>query len=184
MSLKRYERNPFTIGMTVPIRGKQIKLSALGKDDNILVNQTTGELHGTHVITYKKVDSEQFVKLFTANIGLTFNLNSAGIKSFNVLMWAIQHKALGKDIVLLDSYLLEDFLKSHNPSLKLSSTTFKRGLTELEKAQLIAKGIRKGWYYINLNFCFNGDRIAFTTLIEREGSDESLKKLEESSSQG
>ena len=169
MILKRYEQNPFILGMIVPVKGKQIRLSQLGKDDNILINQNTGEVRGTHVVTYKSVDSEQFVKLFTANIGLTFNLNSAGIKAFNVLMWAIQNKAMGKDMVLLDSYLLDDFLENNNASLELSSTTFKRGLNELEKAKLIAKGVRKGWYYINLNFCFNGDRVAFTTLIEKNG---------------
>jgi len=169
MNLKRYKENPFRLGMLVPIKGKQIQLSQLGRENNVLINQTTGEVQRTHVVTYKKVDSEQFVKLFTANIGLTFNLKSAGIKAFNVLIWAIQHKALGKDIVLLDSYLLEDFMNSNNDSLKLSLTTFKRGLSELEDSQLIAKGVRKGWYYINLNFCFNGDRIAFTTLIEKEG---------------
>ena len=172
MNLKRYKENPFRLGMLVPIKGKQIQLSQLGRDNNVLINQSTGEVQGTHVVTYKKVDSEQFVKLFTANIGLTFNLKSAGIKAFNVLIWAIQHKALGKDIVLLDSYLLEDFIKSNNDSLKLSLTTFKRGLSELEGSQLIAKGVRKGWYYINLNFCFNGDRIAFTTLIEKEEVEE------------
>ncbi len=170
MFLKRYEKNPFILGMSFPIKGKRIQLSRLGQDDNVLVNQSTGEVQGTHVVTYKSVDSEQFIKLFTSNIGLTFNLNAAGIKAFNVLMWAVQHKALGKDIVLLDSYLLEDFIKSNDHSLNLSLTTFKRGLNELEKSKLIAKAIRKGWYYINLNFCFNGDRIAFTTLIEKNNS--------------
>ncbi len=46
--------------------------------------------------------------------------------------------------------------------------TFKRGMNELEKAQIIAKTMRKGRYFINPNFMFNGDRIAFTTLIERK----------------
>jgi len=31
--------------------------------------------------------------------------------------------------------------------------------------------MRKGRYYINPNFVFNGDRIAFTTLIERKQPD-------------
>jgi hypothetical protein len=28
--------------------------------------------------------------------------------------------------------------------------------------------MRQGWYFINPNFLFNGDRIAFTTVIERK----------------
>lgn len=167
----RYAENPFIEDMIVPVRDQQVKLSRLGKDDNILINQTTGEVQGTHVTTYKKVDADKFVKLFAANIAMTFDLNAAGIKVFNVLIWIVQNKAIGKDLLPLDTYSLEDFIAYHKdrePPIKLSYTVFKRGLLELERAQIIAKSIRPGWYFINPNFCFNGDRIAFTTLIEKE----------------
>ena len=49
-----------------------MQISRLGRDDNILVNQNTGEILGTHVTTYKRVDADQFVKLFTANVAMTF----------------------------------------------------------------------------------------------------------------
>ena len=183
MSLKRFKTNPFIEGMIVPVKGQQVKLSRLGKDDSILVNQNTGEVQGTHVTTYRKVDGEQFIKLFTANIALTFDLSSAGIKSFNVLLWVVQNQAISKDLVVLDQMMLEDFLVAQNRPLKLSLATFKRGLNELEKAQIIAKSMRKSFYYINPNFVFNGDRIAFTTLIERkkEGDADDQQELEFSS---
>ncbi|MFZ7226853.1 replication/maintenance protein RepL, partial [Avibacterium avium] len=171
MSLQRYETNPFLQQMTIPVKDKRVQISRLGRDDNVLVNQNTGEILGTHVTTFKRVDSEQFVKLFTANIGLTFDLSSSGIKAFNVLLWAVQNQALAKDQVLLDSMMLDDFLKDYG-NLKLSYTTLKRGINELEKAQIIAKTMRKGFYFINPNFVFNGDRIAFTTLIERKRQDQ------------
>lgn len=167
MSLVRYETNPFLENMVVPIKGRQVRLSRLGKDSNVLVNQGTGEVLGTHVTTYKSVDGEQFVKLFTANIGLAFNLTSAGIKTFTVLMWTVQHSALAKDEVPLDTFTLQRFL-TEQAGKKLSIATFKRGITELEGAQIIAKTVRKGFYFINPNFVFNGDRIAFTTVIERK----------------
>jgi len=66
MSLERYKKNPFLENMIVPVKGKQVQLSRLGRDENILVNHKTGEIQGTHVTTVKRVDSEQFVKLFTA----------------------------------------------------------------------------------------------------------------------
>lgn len=165
MSLERYEKNPFIKDMIVPINGRKVRLSSLGGDENVLVNQRTGEVHGTHVTTMKRVDSEQFVKLFTANIAMTFDLTSAGIKAFTVLLWVVQNQALSKDTVVLDLLMLEDFLKEQ--SLKLSHATFKRGLNELEKTKIIAKTMRKSFYFINPNFVFNGDRVAFTTLIER-----------------
>ncbi len=170
MKEKRYGENPFRDNMMLPISTKSIRLSRLGKDDNVLVNQSTGEIRGTHVTTYKRVDSEQFIKLFTANIALTFELRAAGIKAFNVLVWAVQNKAMDKDLVPLDKIVLDEFLENHRDRerpIKLSLPTFWRGLAELEKSQIIAKYLRKGWYYLNPNFCFNGDRIAFTTLIEK-----------------
>ena len=97
----RYAENPFIEDMIVPVRDQQVKLSRLGKDDNILINQTTGEVQGTHVTTYKKVDADKFVKLFAANIAMTFDLNAAGIKVFNVLIWIVQNKAIGKIYCLL-----------------------------------------------------------------------------------
>lgn len=171
----RYDKNPFIENMVVPIGKRSVKLSPLGRDDNILVNEATGEVRGTHVTTYRKVDSEKFVKLFTANIALTFNLNAAGIKSFNVLMFAIQSQAINRDVVTLDKFTLEDFLAVH--SLKLSYATFMRGLKELEQAKIIAKHKKRGDYFINPNFVFSGDRIAFTTVIERQDISEEQQEL-------
>lgn len=164
----RYEENPFIEDMVVPIRGQRVQMSRLGRDDNILVNQSTGEVQGTHITTYKKVDSEQFIKLFTANIALTFELGAAGIKAFSVLAWILQDRSISKDLVPLDKFVLDDFLKAQSTKLALSPPTFARGIAELEKAKIIAKHVRIGWYFINPNFVFNGDRIAFTTVIERK----------------
>lgn len=171
----RYANNPFIENMVVPIRGQKVQLSKLGNDDNVLVNQSTGEVHGTHVTTYRRVDAEQFVKLFTANIALTFDLKAAGIKAFNVLVWMLQNRAVSKDLIPMDKFALEEFLSAHDdrkPPIKLSQPTFWRGLAELEAAQIVAKHVRQGWYFINPNFVFNGDRIAFTTVIERKQDNE------------
>lgn len=166
----RHEKNPFIQDMIVPVRGQKVQLSRLGKDDTVLVNHATGEVQGTHVTTFRQVDSEQFVKLFTQNIALTFDLKAAGIKAFNVMLWILQNKAIDRDVIPLDKYVLDEFLENHSkrkPPVSLSIATFGRGLVELENAQIIAKHMRPGFYYINPNFCFNGDRIAFTTLIQR-----------------
>lgn len=176
MSFKRFKTNPFLEGMVITTKKRSVRLSHLGSDDNVLFNQVTGEIHGTHVTTYKKVDGAQFIKLFTANIALTFDLSSAGIKTFNVLLWVVQNHAISKDLVVLDHMMLDDFIAAQTKPLKLSLATFKRGLNELESAQIIAKSMRKSFYYINPNFVFNGDRIAFTTLIERRKDDDSSKQ--------
>ena len=168
----RYDKNPFVENMVVPVGTKNVKLSPLGKEENVLINASTGEHRGTHVTTYKKVDSEKFVKIFTANIALTFDLTSAGIKAFNVLMFSIQNQAINKDLLILDRFVLDDFLSEHD--VKMSFPTFMRGLRELVNAQIIAKHVRRAHYFINPNFVFSGDRIAFTTVIEKAKSKEEL----------
>lgn len=173
MKIVRYDVNPFLADMVLKIKKKNVQVSPMGKDRNILVNEGTGQSFGTHVTTYKKVDSEQFVKLFAANIALAFDLKAAGFKSFMVLIWAVQNKVMNKDLIMLDSFTLDDFLSAHEaaePPVTLSLSTFQRGMKELENSKIIAKNVRKGWYFINPNFVFNGDRIAFTTLIEKADS--------------
>lgn len=171
---KRYSTNPFIADLVVNTTQKSIRVNqiGLGKEDNILVNQLTGEIKGTHVSTYRKVDEEEFVKIFSRNIALTFDLSAAGIKAFNVLIYAVQ-QGVGKDTVIIDQYTLEAFIKCHldkDPpvTLNLSYPTLMRGLKELEKSKILAKCLRKAHYFINPSFVFNGDRIAFTTIIERK----------------
>ena len=54
----RYERNPFTKDLVIPLKNRQVQISRLGEDNNIVINQETGEfLGGTSVVTYKKVDT-------------------------------------------------------------------------------------------------------------------------------
>lgn len=176
---KRYRENPFIHDMLVPMKNKMVRLSPLGQENNVLINQSTGEVRGTHVITYKKVDSSQFIKLFTQNIALTFDLGAAGVKAFLVLLWTMQREAISVDQVPLDLITLENFLNNNSVSpngnpLVLSKATFKRGLLELEKNQIIARTVRPGVYFINPNFVFNGDRVAFTTIID--GANDSTNK--------
>lgn len=138
MSVVRYKENPFIKDLALTISSKRVMISPMGKNEHVLVNQSTGEVTGTNVVTYKKVDSEEFVKLFSRNIALTFELTSSGIKSLNVLIWSVQNTAIQKDVVALDQLAFDDFMKE-NPNLKMTLRTFQRGLSELEASKIIAK---------------------------------------------
>lgn len=170
----RHLENPFLESLDVKVRTKQIKVSKIGKDNNILMNQDTGEAQGTYVGTYKRVDDEQFLKLFTANIALTFDLKAAGIKAFNVVCWMMQQKAIDRDLLTIDKYVLEDFNAEHNK--KLSRAVLYRGLDDLIENKILARARREGDYFVNPNFIFNGDRIVFATIIERK-REETLKEI-------
>ena len=183
MTLKtiRHTLNPFVENMLIPVGTKNVRISSLGKDANILVNHHTGEISGTHVVAHKKVDTGKFVKTFADYMAFTFDLTKAGNKALRIVMWAMKEQSIGKDIVLLDKYTYEAFLSAHGFSdmetkeskkPSLSYPTFTRGLAELERSKIIAKTVRIGFYFINPNCMFNGDRIAFTTLIERQEPEE------------
>lgn len=166
MKVVRYKTNPFLEDFAIKKKDKMVKVSVLGKENNVLVNNDTGEVVGTHTIAIKKVDSEQFIKLFTQNIAWAFDLSSAGIKAFTVVAWIVQNEALNKDTIVISAYSIEEFNARNQKSISLQ--TFYRGLRELEKNKIIAKHQAQALYFINPNFIFNGDRVVFTTIIERE----------------
>ena len=173
-NIVRFKENPFLDKLVVRTRTKSVEVAPIGKEKDVYINGTTGEVAGTEVRTYKKVDDAEFVKLFTANIALTFDLKSAGIKAFNVLMYTVQRVAIERDLIAFDHFTLDDFNEFHEKKLSLS--TFKRGINELIKAQIIARNVRSGHFYINPNFCFNGNRIVFQTIIEKKESNAEYDK--------
>lgn len=176
MSIKtqRHKTNPFVDQMVIPVGSKQVRISSLGKDSNILVNQHTGEVSGTHVVAYKRVDTERFIKTYADYMAFTFDLTKSGNKALRVVMWAVKEQTPGKDKVILDKYAHAEFLDEFGYEEKsLSYPTFTRGLAELEKAQIIAKTLRTGHYFINPSCMFNGDRrVAFSTVLEQVDADE------------
>lgn len=178
---KRYDSNPFLKDMLIPVGSKNVRITTLGKESNVLVNQLSGEVTGTHVVAHKRVDSERFVKTFSDYMAFTFELGQGGNRALRVVMYAMQEHAVSKDEVNLDKYTYEGFMEklkkrvdwesmpeSKQKKMAFSYATFHRGLSELEKAKIIAKTRRPGVYFINPNCMFNGDRIAFTTLLERD----------------
>lgn len=167
--LVKYHDNPFLNSDEITVRNKMVKISvSSGDNHNVLLNTDTGEMAPTHIVSYRKVDDEEFVKLFTANIALTFNLSVAGRKTFDLLLRVLQKTAIGKDQVYLSDDIREDALMEF-PNIKLSKATFHRGLKDLEENKIIARSVNTNVYFINPHLIFNGNRVAFTNAIERKG---------------
>lgn len=187
----KYDKNPFIEdGLTVKTKNKQIKIGKDGSDLSLL-NHQTGDLSATHLVSYKKVDSEQFVKILLSEIALMFDLSKAGIKALSMLCWKLSAgNVIDKDIVRLDKFdhqEYQEFLKN-NPKYDHNGVEIKRsfeiktlykGIENLEECKILAKNVRPGHYFINPNFVFNGDRVAFTKVYEREKREEELKRMEQ-----
>lgn len=173
----KYKENPFLNGLNITTKGKQVKVTPLGSNkDNIVVNQSTGEVQGTHVVSYKQVDDKEFVKLFTGNIALIFDLSSSGRKAFDMLLHVVQKEAIRKDLVYIDDEVRADFTEEHK--VKLATSTMYRGLENLVEKKILARSTRTNHYFINPSMIFNGDRLAFTKVIERKKESNKEKQVD------
>jgi predicted GIY-YIG superfamily endonuclease len=123
-------------------------------------------------ITFKRKDSKQ--KRYNINPLIDIKvkdieLTKTGLNTAKFIKWAIKNNHTYGDTVLIDKITLNDFLKCKKNDAKGNSLqSLRRGLVELEKENIVAKSRRQGSYFINPNFVFKGDRIAFATVLEKD----------------
>lgn len=101
----------------------------------------------------EEVDSTRFLKLFVNGVKALAELSSAGTKVFELLYIEMQSN-IGKDQVYLSFTALDE-------NSGISRPVFKRGLSELIAKEFIAAMPAIGWYWVNPDFIWNGDRLAF-----------------------
>jgi len=173
MKEERFLENPFLKDMVIPVKGKSVAVGnlekVLGENNEVSVmDSSSGEVLGTSVSVFRKVDSQQFVKLFSHRIGSMLNLTAAGNKVICLLVWGVQN-GIEKDVLTIDVLALESFLKYH-PDTPFTQSTMMRGLRELCTAKVLAKHQRRGDYWINPDFIFNGNRITFVETLVNSGA--------------
>jgi len=161
----RYENSPFLERLHVRTHGKMLTVAR----GTALLDTDTGELQGTTVIAQiKYVDNEEFVKIFTKNLAVWFDLKKSALRVFGALLQEIQRSAIGKDIVFFDhgNKALKDF--------KISKPAFYRGLDELIDKGFIARHKSSGLVFINPAMFFNGDRAVFINEYRKNKRNELL----------
>ncbi len=144
-----YEINPFVIA--VPTKTKRVTNK---RGDMMLVSSETGEIQ-TQVAGFwesEEVDSSKFVKLFVNGVKALAELTNSGSRVFELLYIEMQN-AIGKDQVYLSYSGLDQE--------SISRSTFSRGLKELIDKKFIAAMPAVGWFWVNPDFVWNGDRLAF-----------------------
>lgn len=151
-----YEINPF-IGSAVSNTKQGIK-RVTSKDGSkmFVVSGETGEIvsKGAGFWSAQEVDKTQFLKLYVNGIKALKELTQAGTKVFELLCLEIQNN-IGKDQVHLA------FTAINQAITPISETTYARGMRELIAKNFIAATPVQGFYFINPDFIFNGDRLAF-----------------------
>ena len=172
---QRNKENPFMKQAIEDIENHVVKKykSSTGSDKKAVVavaDTDTGEVFRTSFIRQIEVDEEQFAKLYLNNFAAFFDLSQAAIRVFGYIMTCMKPK---NDMIM---FILEDCLEYTKYT---SKGTVYRGLAELVKAEIIARGINENLWFINPLIVFNGDRVYFTKTYVLKKSLSTKKKAEE-----
>lgn len=153
-----YKDNPFIQDTTIRAKTKRI---ANKRGDMMLVSSNTGEIQApiAGFWTAEDVDDAKFVKIFVNGVKALAELTNSGTRVFELLYIEMQRN-IGKDTV----YLSYTGLNQND----ISRSTFSRGLAELIDKKFIAAQPAMGWYWVNPDYMFNGDRLALIRQYRRK----------------
>lgn len=165
-----YEESPF-----VPSVKSKTKRISNKRGDMMLVSHD-GEIKAPIAGFWEaeEVDSTKFIKLFVNGVKALAELSNAGTRIFELLYIEMQSN-IGNDQI----YLSYTGLDKHEKSI--SRSTFSRGLSELIDKKFIAPMPKVGWYWVNPDFIWNGDRLAFVKEYRRKSTN--TKKLADNRTQ-
>lgn len=151
----RHEHNPF-IGNTVANTKQGVKrISSKGGDQMMVVSQNTGEIIAPAGFWQaQEVDKTAFVKLYINGVKAFSDLTGAGTKMFELLYMEVQAN-ISKDQLWLTFPSIDQRVN------KISKAVFYRGMKELLEKDFIAESLTPGLYFLNPDYMWNGDRLAF-----------------------
>ena len=158
-----YAANPFMEGEQRPNIKPRLKRITNRKGDMLVMGET-GEIVNPVAGFWQsqEVDSAKFVKLFVNGVKAFRELTNAGARVFEALYMEMQTN-IGRDRVYLSASSLAE-------GIQISESTFARGIRELIDKKFIAPSTHVSWYWLNPDFVWNGDRIAFVKEYRRAGA--------------
>ena len=143
--------SPFLDDLVIKAKKKRITVAR----GSSLVDENTGEITSrTEIGQVINVDSEQFIRLFSKDLGDWFDFEKSTQKVFTQMLKKIQTEAVNRDTFY---YAIEDIRNDTG----LGVSTIYRALTELINNKVIARGARPNLFFLNPRFLFNGDRADF-----------------------
>lgn len=145
----------------------------------MVVSETTNEIIAPAGFWQaQEVDKTQFVKLYVNGVKAFKELTGAGTKVFEVLYLRVQ-AGIGKDVVYLSFHDIDQNITT------MSESTFMRGMRELIQKSFIAESMSSNRYFLNPDYMWNGDRLAFIKEFRVKGSqtDQARRDVLEASGQ-
>jgi hypothetical protein len=175
---KRYETNPFVGNALSNSKSGVRRITSKDGHRMMVVSESSGEIVAPAGFWQaEEVDRSQFVKLYVNGVKAFKELTGSGAKVFEVLYLEIQ-KNIGKDRVFLSFTWLDQAVTP------MSESTFMRGMKELISKSFIAETMTTGWYFINPDYLWNGDRLAFVKEYRVRGTPSDQAKRDELEARG
>lgn len=164
---KRFDHNPFIANALVNTKQGVKKITSKDGERMMVVSENTGEIVAPAGFWQaQEVDKTQFVKLFVNGVKALKDLTGAGTKVFELLYLKVQ-ESVGKDQIWLT------FPSIDQVATPLGETTFYRGMKELLGKGFVAESMTPGLYYLNPDYMWNGDRLAFVKEYRLKSTPES-----------
>lgn len=172
-----FDINPFLNKLIVKTRSKG-EIYAKGLKT---VDSDNNEVDSVALMKTKTVDTADFVKLYTDSMISFFELKSAARKVLMAVLLRLKEpRYINQDQIQLTYNQAMKIFKKYNIE-EVTSTYFSSGITQLIKVNLLAASTEgEGWYFINPNFIFNGNRIVFIEqFIEKNNKEKPLTENDE-----
>ncbi|EPO2503512.1 hypothetical protein ACT8N9_004691 [Escherichia coli] len=155
-----YKLNPFVYEQDITINIKKKKIAVVRGTE---LHDEEGNNFTSTISQVQEVDKEEFMKIFTGQIKLYFDLSQTAFKLFFIII-GIYQKAIGKDEIYLS--LEEAKEESLKYDYSLSKAVYYRAIKELIEKNIIAKSNKRYIFFINPAVVFNGDRAKFVKEIK------------------
>ena len=160
-----YRKNPSIPDAIATMKTGVKRISSPIKSDTELIvsNPKSGEVYsgvGLGFHTKVKVDKEEFVKLYIKGVSAFTGLSKAGARVLEMVI-SESKKYFGKDTIFLSTIRAKEIFD-------IPKATYQRGLKELVEAEILFNTLDTNMYFINVNYMFNGDRLAFLQTYEIE----------------
>jgi hypothetical protein len=175
---QKYAVNPFIQEASNHTKTGVKRITSKTGDQMMVVSQNTGEIIAPAGFWQaQEVDKTAFVKLYVNGVRAFKELTGAGTKVFEVLYMKVQ-EGIGKDTVYLSFHDLDQ------NSTPMSESTFMRGMRELVAKGFIAESMSPSQYFLNMDYMWNGNRLAFVKEYRIKGTSPDQAKREELEAKG
>lgn len=160
----RHAKNPFISEALTNTKSGVRRITNGDGSQMMVVSQSTGEIVAPAGFWQaQEVDKTQFVKLYINGVKAFKGLTASGTKVFELLYLQVQD-APGSDRIWMT------FPAIDQQRTLISEATFYRGMRELIEKGFIAEGLAPGSYFLNPDYMWNGDRLAFVKEYRIKGS--------------